>query len=87
MSRVIKSLTTAGLVRRVADGADARCRHVSLTPEGLDLLRRASASDTDVLLKRLFRLEPEARAVIMAALPLLEAMSRDDGNEPVIVVS
>lgn len=78
MSRVVTSLLTAGLVDRIADGEDARCRRVSLTPAGLALLRQVVARDADVLRPRLARLSPDARASVVAALPLLEAMSRDE---------
>jgi DNA-binding MarR family transcriptional regulator len=79
LTKIVAHLETIGLVARSADEADRRAARITLTPEGRERLVRIR-SDRDAFLEhRLGDLDPEARAVLAAAVPVLRALA-DEGE-------
>lgn len=75
MSRVVRSLEVAGLVRRRSDPASARSSLITITATGhrqIDAVRR---DRTDVMTCRLTKLAPDHQRALAAALPALEALA------------
>ena len=78
ITRMVATLERLGLVRREADPGDRRIARVSLTPDGRRTVRRTRTRKTAYLAKRLHKLDESERAVVRAALPVLERLLEDD---------
>jgi len=74
MSRVVSALVQRDLVVRQADAADARRIRLTLSTEGLRLLRQVAHDSDRALSDRLRRLPAEERMRLVAAIPILELM-------------
>lgn len=78
MSRIIASLEDAGLVARAADANDRRAVLVGVTDAGAALIQGESYARSSALRRRVAALSPADRAALTAALPVLDALGRDD---------
>jgi DNA-binding MarR family transcriptional regulator len=76
-TRVIDSVEKLGMVRRVSDPTDGRACLIELTDEGHRTLSQLWSTRAAVLTKRIGRLSPEQASALAAALPALEALTRD----------
>ena len=76
MTTLVTRLERDGLVTRSPDPADARAVRVEITEEGRQRLVRMRAERAAALDAALAELEPEERALLEAALPVLEKLSR-----------
>jgi DNA-binding MarR family transcriptional regulator len=75
MSKVLANLHEAGLVDRVADPADGRSQVVSLTSKARRLLREDRRRRDEWMAALLLDLDPDDRALLAAALPVLEVLA------------
>lgn len=75
LSRVVRTLEGAGLLRREGDPEDRRAAKVDLTAEGHRLVDRVRHERADALARALDRLGEADRAVLTGALPVLEALA------------
>jgi DNA-binding MarR family transcriptional regulator len=78
MTRIVASLEEAALVTRSADPQDGRAVLVAASPAGAALVQGESSARSSALRRRVAALSPEDRAALVAALPVLEGLSRDD---------
>ena len=78
VTRMVATLERLGLVRREADPGDRRVARVSLTAEGSRTVLRTRTRKTAYLAKRLHKLDESERALLRAALPVLERLLEDD---------
>jgi DNA-binding MarR family transcriptional regulator len=72
MTRIVASLTEAGMVTRVADAADRRSARVRITPSGERALERVRTRKTAFLLRRLAELGPDEQLRAAELVALLE---------------
>ena len=78
MTRIVAVLEEGGLVRRTADPQDGRAVLVAATRSGTALVQGESFARSSALRRRVAALSPAHRAALDAALPVLEALARDD---------
>ena len=78
VTRMVATLERLGLVRREADPGDRRVARVSLTPDGQRTVLRTRTRKTAYLARRLHKLDESERALVRAALPVLERLLEDD---------
>ncbi len=77
LTKIVTHLETIGLVARTADAADRRAARITLTAEGRERLQRIR-SDRDAFLEhRLRNLDPDDRAALAAALPVLRGLAAE----------
>jgi DNA-binding MarR family transcriptional regulator len=76
MTTLVTRLERDGLVARTPDLDDARAVRVAITDEGLERVARLRAERAAVLDAALAELEPQERAALEAALPVLEKLTR-----------
>ena len=76
MTTLVTRLERDGLVTRSPDPADARAVRAGITDEGRERLARMRAARAAVLDAALAELEPDERAALRDALPVLEKLSR-----------
>jgi DNA-binding MarR family transcriptional regulator len=74
LSRTVANLAQDGLVTRTADEADRRSAWLDATPAGRELAERIRAQRTHAVEIAMSELTPEDRALIEAALPVLEEL-------------
>jgi DNA-binding MarR family transcriptional regulator len=72
MTRIVASLTEAGMVTRVADAADRRSARVRITPAGARALERMRTRKNAFLLRRLSQLGSEEQIQATELVALLE---------------
>jgi DNA-binding MarR family transcriptional regulator len=77
MTRIVASLTEAGMVTRVADAADRRSARVRITPSGERALERIRTRKTAFLLRRLAELGPDEQLRASELVALLEHLLED----------
>ncbi len=77
MTRIVASLTEAGMVTRVADAADRRSARVRITPSGERALERMRTRKTAFLLRRLAELGPDEQLRAAELVALLEHLLGD----------
>lgn len=77
MTRVVTQLESRGLVSRSVDRDDRRVARVEITTEGRRLLQRSRTRKNALLAQRLRTFTPDERAVLDAALPLLERLAEE----------
>ena len=75
MSRLVATLVTDGLVRRVLDSSDRRVVRVEATPAGRTLLQAGRRRRVAALAADAARLTAAERRAILAAIPLLETLA------------
>jgi len=77
MTRIVASLTEAGMVTRVADATDRRSARVRITPAGERALERMRTRKTAFLLRRLAELGPDDQRNATELVALLEHLLED----------
>jgi DNA-binding MarR family transcriptional regulator len=75
LSRVVKALDEAGLIRRLPDPNDLRAARVAVTPEGEQVHERVRDQRTRVLSECLAQLPPDTTQTLLAVVPALEALA------------
>jgi DNA-binding MarR family transcriptional regulator len=75
MTRVLATLAEAGYVDRTPDPHDGRVVLISLTDSARRLLRDDRRRRDEWMASRLRELDPEQRAALAAALPVLEVLA------------
>jgi DNA-binding MarR family transcriptional regulator len=78
MTRIVASLEDAGYVRREADPQDRRAVLVEVTDAGAELLVGERSTRSRELARRVAALPASDREALAAALPVLEALARED---------
>ncbi len=76
VSRLVDCLAERGLVVRTADPDDHRAIRISLSPAGAAALHSVRELGASLLAERISELDPAALAVLAAALPVLEDLTR-----------
>jgi DNA-binding MarR family transcriptional regulator len=74
MTRISTCLEDRGLVVRTADAADRRVARLAITDAGRLLLEQTRERRDAYLAERLSALDPEARATLSDALPILQGL-------------
>jgi DNA-binding MarR family transcriptional regulator len=82
MTRIVDLLVTEGDAERIPDAADGRACLVRATEAGSRAVLGARTARSGLLIERLRRLEPDAYAALVAALPALEALCVDGPETP-----
>lgn len=77
MTRVVDGLAAAGYVAREPDPADGRASLITVTTEGEQFLAGKLSARIEVLRHRLAGLPADRREALLAALPVLDALSDD----------
>lgn len=80
ITKVVAKLEADGLVERRADPTDGRVSHVSTTAAGRALVEESRRRKTTWLAGRLHELGPEARARLVPALDVLDAILAAEGQ-------
>ena len=75
LSRVVKVLDERGLIRRMPDPGDLRAARVEATLEGAKVHEQVRAERTKVLSDCLIGLPPDTTAMLLTAVPDLEALA------------
>lgn len=78
MTRTVRCLEEAGLVRRRADDSDGRQSLVSLTQDGVDYVHAERRRRDAWLTQRMGDLTAEERATLRAAAPIIERLANTD---------
>jgi DNA-binding MarR family transcriptional regulator len=76
MTRVLAVLEQRGLIVRIAHPSDGRQQLVSMAPAGRDLLREDRRRREAWLALRLAELTTEERAVLRAAMPIIDRITQ-----------
>jgi DNA-binding MarR family transcriptional regulator len=77
ITKVVRGLEAAGLVRKEVDSVDRRVSLLSLTGDGTKRLERSRTRNNAWLAKRLRSLEPSEVAALEAAIPVLERLTAE----------
>jgi DNA-binding MarR family transcriptional regulator len=77
VTKVVRGLEEAGLVRKQIDALDRRVSLLSVTGDGMKRLERSRTRKNAWLAKRLRSLEPSEIAALEAAIPVLERLTAD----------
>ena len=77
ITKVVRGLEEAGLVRKEVDLVDRRVSRLSLTDDGAKRLERSRTRKNAWLAKRLRSLEPSEIAALEAAIPVLERLTAE----------
>lgn len=78
MSRIVACLERDGYVQRTVDPADRRLALLAATPRARQELRRVRKARNDWLGAQLDQLDEADRALLIAALPVLERLSASE---------
>ncbi|MBW3669866.1 MAG: MarR family transcriptional regulator [Actinobacteria bacterium] len=78
MTKIVARLEELGLVVREVDPDDRRVARVHATRDGRRLVERSRSRGSAYIAGRLATLAPEERAVVEAALPVLERLLEHD---------
>jgi DNA-binding MarR family transcriptional regulator len=78
MTRIVAVLEEGGLLARTADPQDGRAVLVAATEAGTALVQGESFARSSALRRRVAALTPADRAALEAAMPVLEALARDE---------
>ncbi|MFI0943572.1 MarR family winged helix-turn-helix transcriptional regulator [Streptomyces sp. NPDC021020] len=81
LTRTVAPLVAAGLVTRQPDPSDGRSWLVSITPEGAQVLGRIRRTRSELLVRRMARLDDDQLDALLAALPALEQLLTDPQPE------
>lgn len=77
ITKVVKGLEEAGLVRKDVDTVDRRVSRLTITTEGARRLERSRTRKNAWLAKRLRSLNDHELAALEAAIPVLERLTAD----------
>ncbi|MGW5350720.1 MarR family transcriptional regulator [Streptomyces sp. NPDC004031] len=77
LTRTVAPLLGAGLVVKQPDPSDGRSWLVSITPEGAQVLSRIRRTRSELLARRMARLDADQLDALLAALPALEQLLTD----------
>jgi DNA-binding MarR family transcriptional regulator len=77
VTKVVRGLEEAGLVRKQIDALDRRVSLLSVTGDGMKRLERSRTRKNAWLAKRLRSLEASEIAALEAAIPVLERLTAD----------
>ncbi|NUS16540.1 MAG: MarR family transcriptional regulator [Streptomyces sp.] len=77
LTRTVAPLVAAGLVAKQPDPSDGRSSLVSITPEGGEVLGRIRRKRSELLARRMARLDAGQLDALLAALPALEQLLTD----------
>jgi DNA-binding MarR family transcriptional regulator len=77
LTRTVAPLLRAGLVAKQPDPSDGRSWLVSITPEGAEVLGRIRRTRSELLARRMARLDAGQLDALLAALPALEQLLTD----------
>lgn len=80
VTKLVARLEEQGLVVREPDPADRRIVRVRLSAAGRRFVDRTRARAGEYMARKLRALAPEDRAVLEAALPVLERLLEEDGR-------
>lgn len=75
LSRIVRKLDEAGLIRRLPDPTDLRAARVEITPVGVDVHERVRSLRSTVVTDWLDQLSPDTRDTLLAAVPAMEALA------------
>jgi DNA-binding MarR family transcriptional regulator len=75
LSRVIRVLDDAGLIRRLPDPHDMRAARLEITHAGEQMHERVRDRRTSVLTECLNRLPPQTAAALLDTVPAMEALA------------
>jgi DNA-binding MarR family transcriptional regulator len=78
MTRIVARIEELGLGTRVTDADDRRVARVEITDAGRTFLARSRTRKDAFLARRVARLTDAERALLAAAVPLLERLQDDD---------
>ncbi|WP_031514017.1 MarR family transcriptional regulator [Streptomyces sp. NRRL F-5123] len=81
LTRTVAPLVAAGLVTKQPDPADGRSWLVSIAPEGAQVLSRIRRTRSELLARRMARLDDDQLDALLAALPALEQLLTDPQPE------
>jgi DNA-binding MarR family transcriptional regulator len=82
LTRTVAPLAAAGLVSKEPDPSDRRSWLVTITPEGAELLGRIRRERSELLARRIGRLDAGQVDTLLAALPVLEQLLTEPEPEP-----
>jgi DNA-binding MarR family transcriptional regulator len=74
LTRTVAPLSAAGLIAKQPDPSDGRSWLVSVTPEGGEVLGRIRRERSELLARRMARLDAGQLDALLAALPALEQL-------------
>jgi len=77
VTKVVRGLEAAGLVRKEVDLVDRRVSRLSLTDDGVKRLERSRTRKNAWLARRLRSLEPSEIDALVAAIPVLERLTAE----------
>lgn len=80
MTRIVAALEEGGLVSRRPDPVDGRAVVVEATKAGTALVQGESFARSSALRRRVGALSETDLAALVAALPVLESLARDEGG-------
>lgn len=75
---IVSRLHRLGLIKRVSPPEDARCAVVSLSPQGILVLEKARDERTAYLERRVETLSKDERAVLRAAIVILDRLAESE---------
>jgi DNA-binding MarR family transcriptional regulator len=78
LSRIIGALERDGFIARTRDPQDRRSAFLEATPLGVRELAEVRHTRSAVMRARLAQMNDDRRALLVAALPALEDLARDD---------
>lgn len=78
MTRIVGRLEEVGYVTRHVDTADRRVARVALTSDGKKILAKSRGRKTAYLAARIEKMSDADRAVLLAALPVIERLVGDE---------
>lgn len=77
LSRIVRKLDEAGLIRRLTDPSDLRAARVEITADGAAVAERVRAQRTQVVSECLEKLPDETSDELLRALPALESLAEE----------
>lgn len=77
LSRIVRKLDEAGLIRRLADPSDLRAARAEITADGAAVAERVRAQRTQVVSACLDKLPDETSEELLRALPALESLAEE----------
>jgi len=81
ITKIVVRLERQGLIERLADPTDRRVSLVAVSKQGAALLERLRSSRTAYLHRKLRELSAEDLHRLLAALPVLEELASEHGEE------
>ena len=82
ITKIVMRLENQGLIERLADPTDRRVSLVAVSKNGATLLERVRSSRTAYLHRKLRELSEKDLGLLLAALPVLEALATEHPEDP-----